>query len=318
MRIIVAIILLLLPVSVFAQREESEAAIGTARNFTAQGGALFAGALGDWNDIFNTGYNPTQVQTDDLFLDAAGRMYRVAVISGSTFFEVSVTLESLESVPVLPVGRGVVWRPMGNKLIPPLPDNNGEITSYLQSLILVHNFRRTAQTAGGQVDQITTLADTATIMEPAEGHILIKADSTIAAFYDADLGKWLFLTGGGGGGGGDDWGAQTVDTDATLTGDGTPGATLGVNTATIATRQHVETEILANGLRQITYTATGGESTVVIPFQIDNTKPMVFNRNGVGLSIGSGKNVTLSGTTFTINLQPLDAGEEIKILLYEN
>lgn len=117
-------------------------------------------------------------------------------------------------------------------------------------------------------------------------------------------------TGGGG--------AGTVSTDATLTGDGATGTELKVDTTIIATRNYVLTTIDATGQKSVEFYATGGETSLSIPFQIDATKPMVFERNGQGLSIGASRQVTLSGTTFNINGPALEAGERIQAIVFQN
>jgi len=114
-------------------------------------------------------------------------------------------------------------------------------------------------------------------------------------------------------------GLSTISTDATLTGDGSAGDPVKVDTTLIATQNYVITTIDATGQMSVELYATGGESTLSIPFQINTSKPLIFTRNGVGQSIGDAtRQVTLSGTTFTINGQALESGERIRAMVFPN
>lgn len=301
------------------QVDKNTAAVSSCVGFASAGSDQFTGTLSNWSDVFSTGYLPTTILAGDMVLDASGRWYEVLIINSSNFSGANVTLESKQTPHLAPTGRGLTWRPIGRSLIPPMPFNNGEITIFLRSLIDNHNARQMALIGGGSVDQITTLSDTATVVMPAEGHILIKQDSTLAAFYDGT--KWLVLTGGGGGAGGDDWGDQDVVTDgSTLDGDGTPGDPLGVNTTIIASVSYVTGEFDSRIEREVEFEATVSTSTVVLPTQVDTRYPVwvfrgaAFNRSAFS---GTDRDWTISGTTATSNYRPLKVGEHITIIYTE-
>lgn len=91
---------------------------------------------------------------------------------------------------------------------------------------------------------------------------------------------------------------------------------LAVQRALNTVPQMIVTAIDSLGQQYIEYDAVGGETSIVIPFQIDTSRPIAFQRNGLTQSLGIGKLVRLSGTTFIIQSTPAQAGEYFQIYLY--
>lgn len=134
-------------------------------------------------------------------------------------------------------------------------------------------------------------------------------DSQRLYFWDRDQSSWEpYAPGEATGGGGIEFGSG-------LTGAGTLADKVRVDTSLISTINNVTTTVLAYGQQTVKLNALGGETTLVIPFQIDTSRPILFTRNGQGLEIGT--EVTLSGTTFTIQGPALEAGERIAAFLFE-
>jgi hypothetical protein len=134
-------------------------------------------------------------------------------------------------------------------------------------------------------------------------------DSQRLYFWDRDQAAWEpYAPGEASGGGGIEFGSG-------LTGAGTLADKVRVDTSLISTINNVTTTVLAYGQQTVKLNALGGETTLVIPFQIDTSRPILFTRNGQGLEIGT--EVTLSGTTFTIQGPALEAGERIAAFLFE-
>jgi len=104
-----------------------------------------------------------------------------------------------------------------------------------------------------------------------------------------------------------------VTSNATLRGDGTADDPLRVDTTIIATRAHVRTEILANGLQQSIVNPVGGESSVSIGYQINTARPDFVYRNGQLLE--KDLTYTRAGTTYFFTT-PLKNEETIRIVNY--
>lgn len=135
-------------------------------------------------------------------------------------------------------------------------------------------------------------------------------DSQRLYFWDRDQLAWEPYAPGEATGGG-----SSIEFGSGLIGAGTIGDRVRVDTALISTISNVTTTVLDYGQKTVKLSALGGETTLVVPFQIDTSRPILFTRNGQGLEVGT--EVTLSGTTFTIQGPPLEAGERIAAYLFE-
>jgi hypothetical protein len=312
------------------------AALAKASSFTGSGSS-YSGLLSSWRDVQETGYVPFVAIVGDQFIDSRNNLYRITSLSSPSASSLYVTFLALGPTPhSQPSGVGVVYRPFGPGFIPPLPTQNGQISIYLSHIIQSHNWKvqATAVAGGGRVRIVDALSDTTTVFNPPlEGDKIIKSDTSFIAHRLPT--KWFvtYLNTTSGAGGPVDWddlvnvppgfsdnvdntGISSVLSDATLAGTGITGSVLRVDTSIVSSRNFVINSINSAAEQQVEYTAMGGETTIVIPFAIDTDKPVKVMRNGVNQSVGSGKLVTLAGTTFTFNSAALSAGEYLQIYLY--
>jgi hypothetical protein len=132
---------------------------------------------------------------------------------------------------------------------------------------------------------------------------LLVQDSIIVYYVDGgEISRDTIRTPGGGGG--DDWGAQVVETDGTLTGDGIIGDLLKVDTTIIATVYDVSQvdQSATNEIQQIDTFAIVSNilrsslSSDGVPFKSVDLAPYLDNTDAQGLTI------TGSGPTYVVDI----------------
>jgi len=131
-----------------AQTDKLRAGIATFSGFAVSGAAEYTGDVSGFLDVWATNYRADSIAVNDLIIDATGHQYRVDFVNSATPTTANIVVISLQTPHKTPVGRGVIWEPIGSNLMPPAPWNNLEITPYLRSLIDGHNIEQLKRQQG--------------------------------------------------------------------------------------------------------------------------------------------------------------------------
>lgn len=304
-RLIVSLFFVLCSTVLSAQSEKPNGAIVTAQNFTGTAGT-YTGTLRNWRDVFLVNFRPDDYLVADLFIDANGNIYEITAKSAYQGGAMTVAVNWVGLGPPLrPSGNGVAYQASEKGLIPVMPDANGQISAYLQARILSHNVKIT--------ESFRTLADnTVGAAELQASGVTPGTYSSADITVDADGRVTAAANGVGGGGGG-----GSVVTDNTLSGNGSEGIPLKVDTTLIATRTWTETELNNRAEIQLTYYATTGVSSIALPDTPDANYPLKISRMGavqsVDRGVDTGRDWRIQGSTITPKYRAISAGETIII-----
>lgn len=225
-------------------------------------------------------------------------------------------------------GEGAILNPGDNGLVGIVQEGNERINTCITWYNTVQDL------GGGRVDTISTLADTANVfMPPRSGDVVIKSDTSFIGHYTGE--RWIisYFNSGGGSSGpvswndltnvpagfadGTDDGLTEVTSDPTLTGTGTIGDPMAVNTSLIATRTWTETELDNRIEVELQFRPTSQASSVSLPFTPDPRYPIRVFRNAafntVSKTTPNGSDWSLSGSTLTSTRRAVDPDEQVII-----
>ncbi len=168
--------------------------------FAVGGTADIVGTLANYNDQTNL-YFANNVQVGDVAWDNLGRRWEVMVVNSSNLLQANVDLRDINGSGAIPTGVGYISRETENiGLSLFVPGNNIGISQQLKSRVESHNMLLLDQYIGSIRDSVyqgATAADTADVVDPTVGDVLVTNDGDVL-FFDGDT--WITFTGGGGGG----------------------------------------------------------------------------------------------------------------------
>lgn len=142
--------LLLLPFLAAAQDTSLvmyPAALATATEFSGTA-PTYNGTLRNISDLYGTGYAASSIDAGDRYIDAAGRIYSIDVVTARGLDTLAATLTALDSIAIAPSGSGVAWPVDTSGIIPVMPWANGMITPVLAARVLNHNLSLAVNSGG--------------------------------------------------------------------------------------------------------------------------------------------------------------------------
>jgi hypothetical protein len=192
--LLLSALLVLLTTFAYGQTLNVKGAAGSAGIFNEVTPGVYTGEINSIFDVYNSGYNGTDVEVGDKFIDGRANMFTVTSIpsKGRTVLTVILSQDDTTTAFRVPQGAGVLYDFQKPGYIPVFPASPGRISEFLQARIIIHNTAIDVENRGGQIYQIATIADTSTLsmpgMPPLEPDIAL-VDSTIILFRDGN--EWV-------------------------------------------------------------------------------------------------------------------------------
>lgn len=153
-------------------------------NFSINENGRYEGQATNWHDHTNKGYYPTGIADTMYLIDANGNEYGIYSFLNPNFNSVDLILENLDSIGVVPFGRGMIYEGLygNNEVKPIVPDDNQGVSSKLRAEIETRNFK--------------VLGDTINfIMSRLIDTMIVVDDSLLFAYYNRDTSRVSLKTG---------------------------------------------------------------------------------------------------------------------------